>query len=176
MDARTFDLAAFIAVRATLGYLYLYALYMNTHDTAARKWLVDHTAYLFPKVPEPTRSQISKLFALAGMLMMFVGGVLIVLGVEARIGAFLLLIFTAGGIYQHKREREVAMEVAQRIAPTISPDSKTDFETLQWSAYSGHFSSMLKNWALCGICAAIVVWGAGPKTITICDHLEKWFK
>lgn len=162
----TLNLLGWLAVRLTLSFLYLYALSMNIRDKAARTWLVEHTTYMFPNTPQPQRTQLANWFAVIGMIMMFLGGISVLLGLEGRIGALLLLVFTAGGIYQHKREREVAMEEAQKVEPFVAASAKTDFATLQWSAYSGHFSSGLKNWALCGICAGIVVWGTGPWSIS----------
>jgi uncharacterized membrane protein YphA (DoxX/SURF4 family) len=162
----TLNLIGWLAVRVTIGYVYLFALYMNTRDSAARKWTLDHTAYMFPKLREPNRTRIALLFAVAGMAMMGLGGVSILLGLEGRIGAFLLLIFTAGGIYSHKCEREVAMAVSAKIEPSIPPEIKPDFMTIQWSAFSGHFSSGLKNWALCGVCMAVIAWGTGPLSLS----------
>jgi uncharacterized membrane protein YphA (DoxX/SURF4 family) len=170
----TLDSVGFLAVRSTMGFLYLYALYMNVKDEAARTWLVQHTAYLFPNAREPLRTKLAGIFAVLGMANMLLGGISIVLGLEARMGALLLLLFTAGGIYQHNRERAVAMETATRVEPLIPAAAKADFATVQWSAYSGHFSSMLKNWALCGICAGIMAWGSGP--YSVCDRLGAWLQ
>lgn len=167
----TLDLIGWLAVRIGLGYVYLLAFYKNTIPAGAWKWTVDHTAYMFVKWPEPQRTRLAKMFAVGGMAMMLIGGLSVLLGVESRLGALLLLVFTAGGIYSHKREREVAMEVAQKVAPLVPAAGKDDFSTLQWSAFSGHYSSGLKNWALCGICVGIISWGSGPQSITISDRI-----
>jgi len=159
------NIAGWLVVRLTIAYVYLYALYLNTHDGPARKWLVEHTAYLFPNTPEPLRSKLAKWISIAGMAMMFLGSLSVLLGLEGRIGALLLLFFTAGGIYQHRREREVAMAAASKVDPLVPAAGKPDFSTLQWSAYSGHISSGLKNWALCGVCFGIFAWGTGPYSI-----------
>jgi len=161
----TLNIAGWLVVRLTMAYVYLYALYMNTHDAAARSWLIEHTAYLFPKTPEPQRTKFAKIGALLGMAMMLLGGVSILLGLEGRIGGLLLVLFTAGGIYQHRREREVAMAIAAKVEPLVPQAAKADFSTLQWSAYSGHISSGLKNWALCGISFGFLAWGTGPWSI-----------
>ena len=155
-----------IGLRVTMGYVYLYALYLNTHSKAARSWLTAHTAYLFPNVPEPRRTFLAKVFSLGGMLTMFVGGVSILFGIEPRAGAFLLLVFTAAGIYQHRRERDIATETAAKVEPFVQAQGKTDLSTLQWSAYSGQLSSGLKNWALCGICLAIMGLPRGPLIVS----------
>lgn len=162
--------AGWLVLRLAMAYVYLYALYQNTHDKAARNWLLEHTAYMFAHIEEPLRGKLAKWSAIAGMMTMFVGSVSILLGVRGRAGGLLLLLFTAGGIYQHLREREVAMEVANRVGPLVSDAGKPDFTTLQWSAYSGHFSSGLKNWALCGICFAFFAWGTGPYSLDMWLH------
>jgi hypothetical protein len=161
----TLTVAGWLVVRLTVAYVYLYALYLNTHDAAARSWLIEHTAYLFPNMAEPQRSRFAKIGALAGAGMMLLGGVSILLGLEGRIGGLLLLLFTGGGIYQHRREREVAMAIAVKVEPLVPSAGKTDFATLQWSAYAGHISSGLKNWALCGISFGFLAWGTGPWSI-----------
>jgi uncharacterized membrane protein YphA (DoxX/SURF4 family) len=159
------NLAGWLAVRCTVAYVYLYALYLNTHDATARSWLIEHTAYLFPNTPEPQRTRLAKIGAFAGMAMMLLGGISILLGLEGRIGGLLLLLFTGVGIYQHHREREVAMAAAAKVEPLVPASGKADFATLQWSAYSGHISSGLKNWALCGISLGFFAWGTGPWSI-----------
>jgi uncharacterized membrane protein YphA (DoxX/SURF4 family) len=171
----TLNLIGWLSIRATIGYVYLYALYMNTHDAAARQWLLEHTGYLFPNLNGPRHDLVVRLAAIGGMGMMFVGGVSVLLGIEPRIGAFLLLVFTAIGIYQHRREREVAMDVAQRIQTSIPDPLKADLSTLQWSAYSGHFSSGLKNWALCGMCAGVIGWNSCPAALTMSDRILRLF-
>lgn len=166
------NLTGWVAVRLGVGYVYLFALYMNTRDAASRQWLLEHTAYIFPNTPEPGRTHLSKYFSIVGMLMMLLGGLSVVIGLEGRIGALLLLSFTLGGIYQHKREREVALALGQHLEPLVAQSDKADLMTLQWSAFSGHFSSALKNWALCAMCVGIVAWGTGP--LTISDRILNW--
>src|SRR2546428_10591441 len=103
----TVNTLGWLVVRLAIAYVYLYALYMNTHDRAARHWLLEHTAYLFPHTPEPRRTLLTKWAASLGMACMLLGGVSVLLGLEHRIGSLLLLVFTAAGTYQHRREREV---------------------------------------------------------------------
>ena len=155
-----------LALRLTVGFVYLYAMYMNTRDPAARQWLIEHTAYMFPS--DVSRAMV-RAAAMAGMCIMLLGGVSIILGLEGRVGAALLLLFTASGIYQHKRERDVASRLAQSLTPQVAEPGRTALSGLQWSAHSGHLSSGLKNFALCGVCAAIVAWGTGP--LSISDHI-----
>jgi uncharacterized membrane protein YphA (DoxX/SURF4 family) len=167
------QIIGWLAVRVSMGYVYLFAFYKNTQNTAARQWLVEHTAYMFPSVPEPRRTQWARWFAVIGAASMLLGGLMVLLGIEGRIGALLLLGFTAGGIYQHRRECEVATALGEKLAGEIPEQAKRDAGVLQWSGYSGNYSSGLKNWELCGVCIAVVCWGtgplAGPVRITISD-------
>ncbi len=156
------ELGGWIGVRAGIGFVYLFAFYKNTENAAARQWLVQHTAYMLPSVPEPRRTDLARIFAVLGAATMLVGGLMVLLGIEGRIGALLLLGFTAVGIYQHKRECEVATALGEKLATQVPDAIKVDLSTLQWSGYSGNYSSGLKNWALCGICLAVFCWGTGP--------------
>lgn len=155
-------LLGWLALRLGMGYVYLFAFYKNTENAAARQWLVDHTAYLFPSVPEPRKTQLARLFAFVGAATMLVGGLMVLLGMEGRIGALLLLVFTLGGIYQHRRECEVATALGEKLSREVPDSAKADVSTLQWSGFSGNYSSGLKNWALCGVCIAVFCWGTGP--------------
>ena len=160
--ATVLDLIGWIAVRGGIGFVYLFALYKNTANAAARHWLVEHTAYMLSSVPEPRRTELAQICAFIGAAMMLIGGLTVLLGIEGRIGALLLLGFTAVGIYQHKRECDVAMSLGQKLTTQVPDSAKGDLTTLQWSGFSGNYSSGLKNWALCGICIAIFCWGTGP--------------
>ena len=162
----TLNTIGWLALRGSFAYVYLWAFYKNTKDAAARQWTYEHTGYLFTKLAEPWRRWLTLLFAVGGMAMMSIGGVSILLGLEGRIGALLVLIFTAGGVYSHKLECDVATATAQKIAPLIPDAAKADFSTVQWSAFAGNYSSGLKNWALCGVCAGIMCWGTGPLSIS----------
>jgi uncharacterized membrane protein YphA (DoxX/SURF4 family) len=150
-------LLGWIILRVLVAYVYLYALYLNTHDVSARAWFVSHTAYLFSSISEPHRTIIARLFALSGALMMFFGGLSLLLGVEPRAGALMLFVFTGVGIYQHRCERKIAMEIANMVEPHVKSGGEEGFTALKWSAYSGQLSSGLKNWALCGIFVAIII-------------------
>jgi uncharacterized membrane protein YphA (DoxX/SURF4 family) len=170
----TLTLFGYLAIRLGIAYVYLFALYMNVRDETSRKWLLDHTAYLFATVAEPTKSFLIKWAAVLGMLTMFVGGVSILLGLEGRAGALLLFVFTALGIYQHGFEIKVAQDAAARVAAQIPAAAQADFSTVQWSAYSGQFSSRLKNWCLCGVCLGLIALGTGPWSLS--DLIAQWLK
>ena len=159
--------------RLSLAYVYLFALYQNTKDQAARTWLVTHTGYMLRSLSPAQVAKLAPIAAWSGMVMMLVGGASILFGIEGRVGALLLLVFTAIGIWQHRMERVVAMECAGRLDRAVTADGKADLDTLRWSAYSWHFSSGLKNWALCGSCLAILTHGTGP--LSISDRLLAHF-
>lgn len=157
-----------LVIRLAVGIVYLFALYMNVRNSAARAWLLEHTEYMVPKSMKRFGKQLTLLIAVGGMALMFFGSVSILLGLEGRIGGLLLFIFTAFGILQHKRERQVA----QGLASSVEPQECTEkLNALMWSAYSGHFSSGLKNWALCGVSLFFILCGTGPWSI-----LDSWRK
>ena len=162
----TLDLIGWFAVRLTMGYVYLFPFYLNIKDRAGREAMVESVCYMIPFVREPWRSKLAVLFAIGSFGMMLFGGLSVLFGIEGRVGALLLLAFTAIGVYWHKCQRDVAMSEADKVALTVSGSSKTDLTALKTAAYVGHFSSGIKNWPLCGMCIAFVCWGTGPYSIS----------
>jgi uncharacterized membrane protein YphA (DoxX/SURF4 family) len=169
----TSDLA-WIGLRALAAWVYLWAFYRNVRDAPARAWTVSHTALMLRFLDEPTRRRVAPVLATAAMGMMVFGGLSILIGFEGRLGALLLLAFTAVGYYQHRCEYQEAMAIAERLRPFVREEGLPLLSELQWSAYAGHYSSALKNVALIGIGLWFLLAGTGPYTIS--DRLGALFR
>lgn len=166
-DGKTIDTIGWLAVRLTMGYVYLFPFYLNIKDRAGRKAMVQSCSYMIPFVSDALRNKISVLFAIGSFVTMLFGGISILFGIEGRVGGLLLLGFNAGGVYWHKCQREAAMSDADKVALTIPESSKADLVSLKMAAFVGHFSSGIKNWPLCGMSVGFICWGTGP--LSICD-------
>jgi uncharacterized membrane protein YphA (DoxX/SURF4 family) len=146
---------AVLLARIALAYVYLYAAYLNAKSDN-RDWLVTHTALLLPR---GASQGLIKAAAFLGVAMMFVGGASVMLGFALWIGAATLIVFTIMGYMQHRAEVSLAIRLADDLVAQADPLLATVANAakirqllldLRISAYSGQFSSGLKNWGLIG--------------------------
>lgn len=151
---------AILFLRIGIAFLYIYAAYMNSKDKASLKWTVDNTLPLFRNTQIAKNPILIKWIAYVGILVMYVGGASILLGVESRLGAFLLFIFTIGGTIIHQRLKNDAKEIA------INNPTNLQLSNMAWSAFSAHFANILKNICLVLIFIFIILNGVGKYQIS----------
>jgi uncharacterized membrane protein YphA (DoxX/SURF4 family) len=197
------DIGALLT-RLTIGYVYLYALYLNVKPEN-RDWLMSHTALLFP--PRTRRLTVVSA-AWLGMVMMFFGGLSILLGAAVRLGCVSLVAFTALGIYQHRKELQLSIALSEALAKDLSGltgvstaacsvptnlaiySQSVDFPirldsigdrltAIGVEAASGQLSSGLKNWGLAGVCMWLGLAGSGRFSVdalvlTLNPNLDLW--
>lgn len=142
-------------LRAGIAFLYLYAAYMNSKDKISLQWTIENTKPLFRNTRFSEDSLLIKIFAYFGITLMYVGGLSILVGIEARLGALMLLAFTIGGTVVHSRQRGDAKEIA------LKNPSNADLSSVAWSAFAAHFANILKNVCLILILLYIVFNGVG---------------
>ena len=152
---------SWLLVRLTVAYVFLYAAWQNTKDATAREWTIGQTALLLDFMPAAQRRQASAICALAGMIMMYGGGISILIGLEGRIGACALIIFSAMGMAIHRSNRRLALQSAATIG-LDAPNVKDKAEALGWSAYGAHLAAGLKNISLIGINALFLFYVGDP--------------
>lgn len=138
-----------LVLRVSLAYVFIYAAWKNTENADAWKWTVNETGLLFQSFPADVRQTAAWLCSLAGMVMMYGGGALVLLGMEPRLGGLVLALFSVMGTRIHAIRREEALKAAQ------------GGDAMGWSAYSAHTAAGLKNWALAGAGIAVMLIGAG---------------
>ena len=159
------DLAVLVA-RGLLGYVYLYAAYLNAKPDN-RGWLLSHMAFLFPA---GTSEFLVNASAFAGIAMMFAGCLSVLAALATWLGCAVLIVFRALGYLQHCKEVAFATTTADALGTELEPliaaaknanDIRGDLLNLKVSAYSGQFSSGLKNWGLIGAFVLLGMVGAG---------------
>ncbi len=153
--ARYWDDAGLFLARLAIAYVFLYAAYLNA-KAENREWLVTHTGLLFPS---GSSKNLIKVAACVGVAMMFAGGASMFLGLAIWVGATMLIAFTVLGYLQHRKEVELSTCLANALVAETEPllAAATNAKAirqllldLRVSAYSGQFSSGLKNWGLIG--------------------------
>lgn len=140
---------ALLVLRLGVAYVFLYAAWKNTENAAAWTWTTNETALLFKNRPEAERAKLARLCAIAGMAMMYGGGVSVLLGLEPRLGGLLIAAFSIMGMWIHAIRRDEAKQAGEAG------------NMMGWSAYSAHVAAGLKNWVLVAAGSVFFLAGAG---------------
>jgi uncharacterized membrane protein YphA (DoxX/SURF4 family) len=154
----TIDNAAVLILRLALGALFLNAAWACGKNSQARQWTESETALLFP--------HNAKLFSLGGIAIMGLGGATILLGLFTRLGALGLTVFVVMGAMIHLTQSKRAFQLQQAVERSVpDPDGKQldtkALAELAVSASLAHYSSAVKNFALAGATAFLVLFGPG---------------
>ena len=142
-------------IRIAIAFLYLYAGYMNCRNKESIQWTIDNIKILFKNTPFQDIPILAKYAAYSGIFIMFIGGMSILLGIGARLGSLLLILFTIGGTIIHYRQRNEARDMA------LKNTTNAELSSLAWSAFSAHFANILKNLSLILILCFICFYGVG---------------
>lgn len=151
---------AILLLRLGVAWVFLYAAWKNSENKAARDWTANETSLLFRKFPEEQRKRLGRICAVIGLVMMYGGGLSILLGVEPRAGGLAIALFSALGMRIHAIRRDEAKQAGDAG------------NAMGWSAYGAHIAAGLKNWALIGAGIFFVLVGAGAYGLRI-DHLGR---
>lgn len=148
--------AGSLLLRLAIGWLFLMGAWGSVKDQGARDFTTSETALVFKWHP--------RLFAYTGIAMMGLGGLSIVLGVFPRLGALVLTVFLFGGAMIHFAKRAQLAAYEQQIAPALTGDgaqqARETLRALTDAGIMGHFTAGLKNYALAGATAYLVLAGA----------------
>src|SRR5437868_1590035 len=104
---------ALLVLRLSVAYILLYAAWKNTENKAAWTWTVNETALLFKSFSDAQKLKLARLSALAGMVMMYGGGLMILLGLEPRLGGLLIAIFSLLGMRIHAIRGDEAKQAGE---------------------------------------------------------------
>ena len=161
-----------LLIRLSVGFNYLYAAYMNTRNSMSREWTVNHTAILFQNTGIDSSHWITKTSAIIGMFMMYVGSISLLFGIEPRLGALMLLVFTLLGTIIHHREKQIALNSSKSIVNLVPEQGKATFNEITWSAFGAHFSCVLKNIGFVGLLIWLVLSKNVYYTFILTDSLK----
>lgn len=153
MDFAADDLALLI-LRLAVAYVYLHGAWMISRNETVRARTVTRTSVLLDNTPFENNQAVAKLIAYAGVLCMYLGSLGLILGIQTKLAAFLLFLFTVPGIVVHLKERDQALDLVAEL------DGKNDqelVEQLRASTYAGHQSSANKNYALLGAALFLIL-------------------
>ena len=148
------DVGALI-LRLAVGGLFLMGAWGSVKDRAAREFTTAETGLVFKRNPT--------FFAYAGIAMMGLGGLSIVFGVFPRLGALVLTVFLFGGAMIHFAKRAQLEGYEKEIEPALTGDGARPalqaLHALTAAGVMGHFTAGLKNYALSGATAYLVLAG-----------------
>jgi hypothetical protein len=127
----------------------------SVKNQAARDFTTAETALVFKTNPRP--------FAYLGIAMMGLGGLSVIFGVFPRLGALALTIFLVGGAAIHFAKRAQLTGYAKTIKPALTRDgagpARQALRAITEAGVLGHFVAGLKNYALTGATAYLVLAG-----------------
>lgn len=150
---------AWLIARAAIAHVFLYAAWMNTKDSASRESTISLTKLILGFIPEQQRHQAATLCTALGMIMMYAGGISVLLGVEGRLGALALMFVSVLGIFVHQAMGAQALIDAKGIK--IEPDIKERVVSLGFSAYGANAAAGIKNIIIIGVCVLFIVNAGG---------------
>lgn len=147
------DIGSFL-LRLTIGILFLMGAWASGKNRHALKFTIGETALVFKSRPE--------VFAVIGIVIMGAGGLSILFGVLPRLGPLGLTVFLLFGGMIHLAKRAQAEACKQALLPALGSDpaARGTLDELTMTAVIGHFVSALKNFALMGPTAYLVLAGA----------------
>jgi uncharacterized membrane protein YphA (DoxX/SURF4 family) len=148
MNPIAYDLGQ-MALRLGVAWVFLYAAWRNTNTAAARSWTRGETSLLFRPWGLAPDHWLVGFSTFVGMVMMYGGGLAVLIGCAPRPGGLALAIFSLMGVKIHAIRRDEA-EVEANAGVTIA-----------WSAFGAHIAAGLKNWALIGAGLYFALVGTG---------------
>jgi uncharacterized membrane protein YphA (DoxX/SURF4 family) len=145
--------AGALLLRLTVGALFLMGTWASVKNRAERDFTTAETALVFKTNP--------RLFAYLGIAMMGLGGLSIIFGVFPRLGALALTIFLVGAAAIHFAKRAQLTGYAKTIELALTGDgagpARQELSALTEAGVLGHFVAGLKNCALTGATAYLVL-------------------
>src|ERR1700687_4734746 len=104
---------ALLILRLSVAWVFLFAAWKNTENSAAWEWTKNETGLLFASLPSDKRATLTLVASLIGMALMYGGGVSILLGIEPRLGGFAIAVFSLMGMKLHAIRRDEAKQAAE---------------------------------------------------------------
>jgi uncharacterized membrane protein YphA (DoxX/SURF4 family) len=145
-DPVTVNLALLI-LRLSVAWVFLFAAWKNTENSAAWTRTKNETALLLPS--SRRIELLARISAVVGMAMMYGGGTSVLLGLEPRLGGLAISVFSLLSMRIHAIRRDEAKKAADAG------------NAMGWSAYGAHVAAGRKNWALVGAGLLLFLMGAG---------------
>jgi len=160
-----------LCARSGVAIVMLYAAWQNSKNSASREWTINNTALLFRFLPNDRRKRLAVPAAWAGLVMMWGGGISVLLGLEPRLGAAALIFFLALGMLIHRVNRQDVLALGKEISEA-SPAVAAKANELAWSAFGAHLAAGLKNVSMIGVNTMFLLNGTGRFTVS--DRLGAW--
>jgi uncharacterized membrane protein YphA (DoxX/SURF4 family) len=157
-----------LLLRLTIGILFLMGAWASGKNRSALRFTVGETALVFKAWPQ--------VFAVIGIFIMGAGGLSVLFGGLPRLGALGLTIFLLFGGMIHLAKRAQAEAYKQALLPALGTNAaaRGTLDELTTTAAIGHFVSALKNFALMGPTAYLVLAGAREPLLIGLDSDWQW--
>lgn len=102
-----------------------------------------------------------KLLAVIALIAMYSGAIAVLVGIELRAGALLLLPICLGGFVTHLRNRDDAMAMGNKINQAAPAALHDAIGHLAFTAFIGHFAAALRNIVMASVMVFLFLAGGG---------------
>lgn len=149
----------FLVLRLNIAAVFLLAAGVHSSPKGWHGLIVD-TGILVRGTPLSSSAHV-KALAVVALIAMYAGAVSVLVGIEPRVGALLLLPICLGGFITHLRNRDDAMAMGAKINETAPAPLREAIGHLAFTAFIGHFAAALRNIVMASVMIFLFLAGAG---------------
>ncbi len=164
---------ALLILRIGMAFLFLSAAVIHSKDAAGRSSTLHYTSLLFPGTA--TNSGLIKLCGFIAGAVLYLSGLGVLLGVELKISAFFMFLFSACGVVIHIRDGSQAFAAATALEPLLPSDAVAVIRRVKGSAMAGNGSSAIKNIPVMAAAMLLMIEGGGRYGFTPQFALGHWW-
>lgn len=146
------DVIAWLILRITFAWMFLYPLTMLLSDWQAAK---GNVAMVFPKFHHE--------LAILMVVAMIIGALSILFGILPHLGGLILLVYSLIGAVVHYRFASTIQD--QHLSSQVSSDDQSVYQQVQTMGAVGHITSAQKNFVLAAVACWFMLMGTGPLSL-----------
>lgn len=153
-----------LVLRVGLAFMFLSAAIIHSKDAPGR-WSARHFTSLL-LAGQSIESSIVKVCGVIAIAILYISSIGVLLGVETKIAALLMFLFSACGFLIHVRDGGQAFQAATALEPSLPPDAVQVIGRVKFTAMVGSMSSAIKNVPVMAAALVLMIEGGGVYTLT----------
>jgi uncharacterized membrane protein YphA (DoxX/SURF4 family) len=157
---------ALLAARLGLAFVFVSAALIHSLDPSGRQSAYHFTSLLFQGTGLDRRAGFIRACALIAVVILYLTGFGVLLGLETKLSAAAIFVFSACGVVMHFRNGKQAFDTATAIEGEIPPKLVPIIGRVKFAAMVGNNSSGIKNFSLMGTAVLVMLEGDGGYSLT----------
>lgn len=154
-----------LVVRIGLAFLFLSAAIIHSKDIKGRSSAVHFTSLLFHGRPLAGNQGLMRALAFLSVVILYLGGLGVLLGIEVKSAAALIVWVAACGWLIHMRDGQIALETANALELRV-PAEAAMIGRIRFSAFVGNASSATKNVPVMAAAILLILQGGGSYSLS----------